>query len=66
MTSGGKMAWLQSAIRCVTPLPSMTSGGKMAWRNGELFDMLLTAFAPLLTNVNCGQILYESKMHLYQ
>ena len=31
---------LQSAVQCVTPLPSMTSVGKMAWHNGERIDML--------------------------
>ena len=49
---------LQSAIQYVSPLPSMISGGKMAWRDGERFDMFFffTAFALLLTNVNCGEI----------
>ena len=39
-----------------TPWPLMTSGGKTDGCSGERFDIFVTAFAHLRTNVNCGEL----------
>ena len=58
---------LKSSVQCVSPR-YLQWPLEVKWL-GVMVNALicfLTAFASLLTNVNCGEIWYDSQMHQYQ